>query len=116
MRSSVPGAQDFSTLPTESPCFRINTFTLDVPPSLPDAIRAKGASALPLDPFAFAREWLGHYIGQCIGKEGVNLLTKGLQQAILSRGYITTRVLLPEQDLDLPVFLRPLRSSNNGLG
>ncbi|MDR5775656.1 MULTISPECIES: ShlB/FhaC/HecB family hemolysin secretion/activation protein [unclassified Caballeronia] len=99
VRSAVPGAQDFSTLPTESPCFRINTFTLDVPPSLPDAIRAKGASALPLDPFAFAREWLGHYTYQCIGKEGVNLLTKGLQQAILSRGYITTRVLLPEQDL-----------------
>ncbi|WP_244828606.1 ShlB/FhaC/HecB family hemolysin secretion/activation protein [Caballeronia sp. TF1N1] len=99
VRSAVPGAQDFSTLPTESPCFRINTFTLDVPPSLPDAIRAKGASALPLDPFAFAREWLGHYTDQCIGKEGVNLLTKGLQQAILSRGYITTRVLLPEQDL-----------------
>ncbi|WP_250526579.1 ShlB/FhaC/HecB family hemolysin secretion/activation protein [Caballeronia sp. GAWG2-1] len=99
VRSSVPGDQGFPTLPTESPCFRINTFALDVPPSLPDAIRAKGASALPLDPFAFAREWLGHYTDQCIGKEGVNLLTKGLQQAILSRGYITTRVLLPEQDL-----------------
>ncbi|MDR5828370.1 ShlB/FhaC/HecB family hemolysin secretion/activation protein [Caballeronia sp. LP006] len=99
VRSTVPGDQGFPTLPTESPCFRINTFTLDVPPSLPDAIRAKGASALPLDPFAFAREWLGHYTDQCIEKEGVNLLTKGLQQAILSRGYITTRVLLPEQDL-----------------
>ncbi|MDR5802252.1 ShlB/FhaC/HecB family hemolysin secretion/activation protein [Caballeronia sp. LZ001] len=99
VRSSVPGDQGFPTLPTESPCFRIDAFTLDVPPSLPDAIRAKGASALPLDPFAFAREWLGHYTDQCIGKEGVNVLTKGLQQAILSRGYITTRVLLPEQDL-----------------
>ncbi|WP_250493209.1 ShlB/FhaC/HecB family hemolysin secretion/activation protein [Caballeronia sp. GAWG1-1] len=99
VRSTVPSDQVFTTLPTESPCFRINTFTLDVPPSLPDAIRAKGASALPLDPFAFAREWLGHYTDQCIGKEGVNVLTKGLQQAILSRGYITTRVLLPEQDL-----------------
>ncbi|WP_250510276.1 ShlB/FhaC/HecB family hemolysin secretion/activation protein [Caballeronia sp. GACF4] len=99
VRSSVPGDQGFPTLPTESPCFRINTFTLDVPPSLPDAVRARGASTLPLDPFAFAREWLGHYTDQCIGKEGVNVLTKGLQQAILSRGYITTRVLLPEQDL-----------------
>lgn len=62
-------------------------------------MHAKGASALPLDPFAFAREWLDHYKGQCVGKDGVNLLAKGLQQAILSRGYITTRVLLPQQDL-----------------
>ena len=30
---------------------------------------------------------------------GNRTLTKGLQQTILSRGYITTRVLLPEQDL-----------------
>lgn len=66
---------------------------------LPDAVRAKGESALPQDPFAFAREWLGHYSGQCIGKQGLDLLVKALAQEILSRGYITTRVLLPEQDL-----------------
>ncbi|MGF6607722.1 hemolysin activation/secretion protein [Paraburkholderia sp. WSM4175] len=49
--------------------------------------------------FAFAREWLDHYTGQCVGKAGLDTLSKGLQQIILSRGYITTRVLLPEQDL-----------------
>ena len=37
--------------------------------------------------------------GPCIGKAGLDTLTKGLQQTILSRGYITTRVLLPQQDL-----------------
>ncbi|BCQ29743.1 ShlB/FhaC/HecB family hemolysin secretion/activation protein (plasmid) [Caballeronia sp. NK8] len=99
VRSAVPDDHGFPALPSETPCFRIDTFALDVPSTLPDAIRAKGASALPLDPFAFAREWLDHYKGQCVGKAGVNLLTKGLQQAILSHGYITTRVLLPEQDL-----------------
>ncbi|SAL04252.1 polypeptide-transport-associated domain-containing protein [Caballeronia ptereochthonis] len=99
VRSTVPTVQAFPELLHESPCFRIDTFALDVPATLPDVVRAKGASALPLDRFAFARAWLDHYKGQCIGKEGINVLAKGLQQAILSRGYITTRVMLPEQDL-----------------
>ncbi|KVZ01497.1 hypothetical protein WL12_17760 [Burkholderia ubonensis] len=62
-------------------------------------MKAKGASALPMDRFAFAREWLEHYTGQCVGKQGLDVLVKALSQDILSRGYITTRVLLPEQDL-----------------
>ncbi len=52
-----------------------------------------------MDRFAFAREWLDHYVGQCVGKQGLDVLVKGLSQAILARGYVTTRVLLPEQDL-----------------
>ncbi|EDT42090.1 Polypeptide-transport-associated domain protein ShlB-type [Burkholderia ambifaria MEX-5] len=52
-----------------------------------------------MDRFAFAREWLEHYTGQCVGKQGLDVLVKALSQDILSRGYITTRVLLPEQDL-----------------
>ncbi|MEM5434496.1 ShlB/FhaC/HecB family hemolysin secretion/activation protein [Paraburkholderia diazotrophica] len=99
VRSTAPKAEGFPVLPTESPCFRIDTFALDVPSTLPNAIRKQGASALPLDPFAFAREWLDHYRGQCVGKAGLDTLTKDLQQAILSRGYVTTRVLLPEQDV-----------------
>lgn len=99
VRSTLPTVGAYPELPIESPCFRIDTFALDVPATLPDAVRIKGASALPLDPFAFAREWLDHYTGQCVGKDGVNLITKGLQQAILGRGLVTTRVLLPEQDL-----------------
>ncbi|WP_244813744.1 ShlB/FhaC/HecB family hemolysin secretion/activation protein [Caballeronia sp. Lep1P3] len=98
-RSTVSRVADYPELPHETPCFRVDTFSLDVPTTLPEVLRTKGASALPLDAFAFARQWLDHYKGQCIGKEGVNLLTKGLQQTILSHGYITTRVLLPEQDL-----------------
>ncbi|KVA05763.1 hypothetical protein WI41_17650 [Burkholderia latens] len=52
-----------------------------------------------MDRFAFAREWLEHYTGQCVGKQGLDVLVKGLSQAILARGYVTTRVLVPEQDL-----------------
>jgi hemolysin activation/secretion protein len=100
MRSALPTtSDDYPLLPVETPCFRISTLALDVPTTLPDALRSKGASALPLDPFAFAREWLEHYKGQCVGKSGIDTLTNGLQQAILSHGYITTRVLVSQQDL-----------------
>jgi hemolysin activation/secretion protein len=99
VRSTVPKAGVYPDLPHESPCFRIDTFALDVPATLPDIARKHGASNLPLDPFWFAREWLDHYKGECIGKAGLDILTKGLQQTILSRGYVTTRVLLPEQDM-----------------
>ncbi|MGN7983741.1 ShlB/FhaC/HecB family hemolysin secretion/activation protein [Burkholderia sp. 22313] len=99
VRSSVAVSAGYPALPVETPCFRIDHFTLDVPDSLPDMVKSQGASALPLDRFAFAREWLEHYTGQCVGKQGLDVLVKGLSQNLLSRGYITTRVLLPEQDL-----------------
>ncbi|CAD6542681.1 Hemolysin transporter protein ShlB [Paraburkholderia hiiakae] len=99
VRSDLPKIEAYPALPDESPCFRIDTFSLKVLESLQGATQKKGASALPQDPFAFAREWLDHYKGQCVGKEGIDVLTKGLQQAILSRGYVTTRVLVQPQDL-----------------
>lgn len=99
VRSTLQKIEAFPALPPETPCFRIDRFTLDVPDTLPAAAHAKGASALPLDPFAFAREWLDHYKGQCVGKQGIDILSKGLQQAVLSRGYVTTRALVPQQDL-----------------
>src|SRR5471032_2065484 len=101
VRSILPTFEGFPLLPVETPCFRISTFELDVPTTLPVAVRSKGASALSLDPFAFAREWLDHYRGQCVGKSGIDTLTKGLQQAILSRGYVTTRVLLRDLEQGL---------------
>ncbi|SIT41610.1 Polypeptide-transport-associated domain protein ShlB-type [Paraburkholderia piptadeniae] len=120
VRSTAPKAEGFPELPAETPCFRIDSFTLDVPETLPDAIRKQGASSLPLDRFAFAHQWLEHYTGRCIGKQGFALVTKGLQQVILSRGYITTRVLLPEQDVStgtltvalVPGVVRHLRFAN----
>ncbi|MBB5398321.1 ShlB/FhaC/HecB family hemolysin secretion/activation protein [Paraburkholderia youngii] len=99
VRSTVPAREGWPALPTETPCFRIDTFALDVPATVPEAVRSQGASALPQDRFAFAREWLDHFQGQCVGPKGLDVLTKGLQAEILSRGYITTRVMLPMQDL-----------------
>ncbi|HHX4060258.1 TPA: ShlB/FhaC/HecB family hemolysin secretion/activation protein [Burkholderia contaminans] len=99
VRSEVPSVETYPVLPSEQPCFRIDRFALDVPDSLPESVKSQGASALPMDRFAFAREWLAHYAGQCVGKQGIDTIIKGLSRAILARGYITTRVLLPEQEL-----------------
>ncbi|KVL37036.1 hypothetical protein WS97_10520 [Burkholderia territorii] len=123
VRSDVPKVEAYPALPTETPCFRIERFTLDVPASLPDTAKAQGASALPMDRFAFAREWLDHYTGQCVGKQGIDALVKGLSQAILARGYVTTRVLVPEQDLSagtlklslIPGVIRHVRFSDEKL-
>jgi len=122
VRSALPTFEGFPLLPKEAPCFRIETFALDVPTTLPDTIRSKGASALSLDPFAFAREWLDHYKGQCIGKAGIDVMAKALQQTILARGYVNTRVLLPEQDLSkgtlafalVPGVVRQIRFADPG--
>ncbi|WP_260854185.1 ShlB/FhaC/HecB family hemolysin secretion/activation protein [Paraburkholderia sp. BCC1886] len=99
VRSTLPEIEGYPLLPVETPCFRIKKFELDVPTTLPDAVRTAGASTLPLDPFAFARKWLDHYSGECIGTAGIGTLIEGLQHAILSRGYATTRVLASPQDL-----------------
>lgn len=99
VRAEAIARAEYPSLPTETPCFRIERFVLEVPKDLPADLRESGASALPMDPFAFARLWLEHYQGQCVGKQGVETLVKGVSQAILSKGYVTTRVLVPEQDL-----------------
>jgi hemolysin activation/secretion protein len=108
VRSEVPKIEAYPALPNATPCYNIDTFTLDVPATLSEAARKQGASALPLDPFAFARAWLDHYRGQCVGQSGIEMLSKGLQQAILSRGYVTTRVLVPAQQ-DLRAVIEAVR-------
>ncbi|KVE99181.1 hypothetical protein WJ03_12790 [Burkholderia vietnamiensis] len=78
VRSEVPHVGAYSSIPAETPCFRIDRVALDVPDALPNAVKAQGASALPTDRFAFAREWLEHYTGRCVGKQDLDILVKGL--------------------------------------
>ncbi|WP_268907111.1 POTRA domain-containing protein, partial [Collimonas silvisoli] len=96
---AVAEALDGLSLPSESPCFPIHQFVLDVPSQLPPAIRAAGASDLPFDHFRFAQDYLRQYNGACIGKAGLDLIVKRLTNLMLKRGYSTTRLGIPEQDL-----------------
>lgn len=76
---------DKVTFPKESLCFTINEVELVDRDKLPWFI--------PLKKLAQQAE---HH---CLGGEGINLLMSMLQNQLISYGYITTRVVAPEQDL-----------------
>ena len=100
LQSAAPVEEiDSLALPTESPCFTIHQFILDVPAQLSPAIRAAGASDLPFDHFRFAQDYLRRYDGACVGKNGLDLIVKRLTALILSKGYSTTRIGIPGQDI-----------------
>lgn len=72
----------------ETPCFRIEHIALvgDLADRFAWALRAAGRSDDPVR-------------GRCLGTAGVNIVLKRVQNAIVARGYITTRVLAAPQDL-----------------
>ncbi|QUE95571.1 ShlB/FhaC/HecB family hemolysin secretion/activation protein [Klebsiella pasteurii] len=76
---------DDGLFPVEQPCFAISQVIL------------QGAEALP--------HWLplqrqkNKVIGRCLGGKGINLLMAQLQNILIDRGYITSRILAPQQDL-----------------
>lgn len=80
--SGVKSSNDF---PIEKTCFVINHVSLEgqdkMPQSIPLRAEAKQAEGL------------------CLGGAGINQLMGNLQNLIISRGYVTTRVVAPEQDL-----------------
>jgi len=71
-------------LPQESPSFAIKKFQL----------RGLGA-----EKFQWIQEYLDQYVNEKIGIQGMNLLLKQINEAIVNKGYITTRVYLKEQDI-----------------
>ena len=87
-------------LPTsETPCFRIDKITWRV--------MAAADSSAPGNPFSWATAAVNYTgegepdtaIGRCLGANGINLIMKRVQNAIVSKGYVTTRVLAEPQDL-----------------
>lgn len=72
--------------PEESPCFNINQVELLGQETVPKWLRLKYLAA----------QGEGH----CLGGEGINLLMSALQNRLIDHGYVTTRILAPEQDLN----------------
>lgn len=72
----------------ESPCFPITR--IDLVGELADkfqwALDRAGAGDDPV-------------LGRCLGGEGINIVMSRIQDAIIARGYVTTRVLAAPQDL-----------------
>ncbi|AJQ84985.1 ShlB/FhaC/HecB family hemolysin secretion/activation protein [Xanthomonas oryzae pv. oryzae] len=72
----------------ETPCFLIERIVLDGPGA--DDFRWALTSANTKDDPA---------TGRCFGTDGINLVMKRVQNAVIARGYVTTRVLAAPQDL-----------------
>ncbi len=83
LQSKVKPAQE-TTLPVEELSFLIHTLKLE---------------GDRVEKFSWLEDMLLPYQGQKIGKEGINLIVKRLTNALIARGYTTTRIGIPEQDL-----------------
>jgi hemolysin activation/secretion protein len=59
-------------------------------------IRVEGVSALSADILEFK---IAPYTNSCMGQKSIEALIKRITDAYMSRGYITTRVYVPQQDL-----------------
>lgn len=51
--------------------------------------------------FNWTNQVLKQYEHHRIGVEGINILAKLLSESIIDKGYVTSRVVIPEQDLSL---------------
>jgi hemolysin activation/secretion protein len=101
LQEPVPATEDEESLvlPVESPSFPITRLVLELPEDYPARLRAGAASGALGAPFWFAQSYLNRYQGRQVGSEGLNLIVRRLTRRIIRRGYTTTRVGLPEQDL-----------------
>ena len=73
----------------ETPCFKIDRVVLsgDQAEDFQWALRAANPTDDPVQ-------------GRCVGSAGINLTMKRIQNAIIAKGFITTRVLAEAQDLN----------------
>lgn len=86
VRLSAPSSFSGRLLfPAETPCFHIHNVTLTNTDTLPHW--------LPLQRIA------DQAVDNCLGAGGINLLMTTLQNRLIDHGYVTTRVVAPQQDL-----------------
>ncbi|EMM6764214.1 ShlB/FhaC/HecB family hemolysin secretion/activation protein [Pluralibacter gergoviae] len=71
--------------PQETPCFSI------------DRVRLTGREAFPH--WFPAQRIADGAVGHCLGVKGINQLMSRLQNRLVDHGWVTSRVLVPEQDL-----------------
>ncbi len=99
LQGEVPKVGPAQLPVSEIPCFTVQHFVLEVPAKLSPAAQRYGASTSRWDTFRFAQDYLEQFSGQCIGREGINFIVRGVTAKILERGYSTTRIGIPEQDM-----------------
>ena len=88
----APEKATSQTRPIETPCFSIQRLQL------------QNGSGLPLPRFDWVIEQFiasdtPIFLGQCVGAQGVAWLIELIQKILVDRGFITTRVLVTQQDM-----------------
>lgn len=104
-------------LPEEAACFKVDHLELALP------AQSSPQQKQHLKKFSFVQDDLNRYVGRCIGKEGINILLKRLTAHIINKGYSTTRIGIPEQDLSsgtlnlviVPGIIRNIRFADDTL-
>lgn len=93
----------FARLPEqESPCFRISEiiFTGINGTDVPSELLSGLDTAIARTRDAGTKAWVDDApLGRCLGAQGINVLLERAQNHLISRGYITSRVLAPQQDI-----------------
>jgi hemolysin activation/secretion protein len=92
-------------LPKDTPCFPLQT------------LRLEGERVAE---FGWAQHYLDRFVGQCVGRDGLETLQRRLSNLMIARGYVTTRVGVPAQDISkghlrmllVPGILRHIRFAN----
>lgn len=91
VRLAAPKAEEERLPEGEAPCFAFREIRLDDPSGR--FTWAVEAADRPGDPAT----------GRCLGSQGINRVMARIQNAIVARGYVTTRVLAAPQDLSAGV-------------
>jgi len=101
VRLRLSGQLDQGLLPEhESPCFSIDKIVLE-------DISGVNPSHSSADKFQWALNASNELadgtpdiaLGRCLGSSGINILVKRVQNAIVNKGFITTRIVVTPQDL-----------------
>jgi hemolysin activation/secretion protein len=71
-------------LPKETPCFPLQSLQLE---------------GERVADFAWAQRYLDRFVGQCVGRDGLETLQRRLSNLMIARGFVTTRVGVPAQDI-----------------
>ena len=88
-QTASPAAAAFSLSQAETPCFAVNNIILtgDSAPRFQFALNQAIAQS-------------GFQPGMCLGAQGINHIMTLAQNAVIARGYTTTRILAAPQDLN----------------
>ncbi|WP_081068080.1 ShlB/FhaC/HecB family hemolysin secretion/activation protein [Burkholderia territorii] len=79
--SDKPSASGITSLPADTPCFPIKKIALEA------------------NAFGWLARMLQPIVGQCVGKTALKHIQDTANNALIERGYVTSRVLVPAQSL-----------------